>query len=75
MFIEGRIDYMFDNILWSLPLIREGKFAEARPYWAKAVELAPAKASYRGQLMMRLILLDRFLQAQAAEAGQGQPRP
>jgi tripartite-type tricarboxylate transporter receptor subunit TctC len=23
--MEGRIDYMFDNILWSLPLIREGK--------------------------------------------------
>ena len=23
--IEGRMDYLFDNILWSLPMIREGK--------------------------------------------------
>ncbi|ATY34487.1 cytochrome c biogenesis factor-like protein [Sphingomonas psychrotolerans] len=52
---------------YGLALIREGKFAEARPYWAKAVELAPAKASYRDQLLVRLFLLDRFLAAKAAE--------
>jgi tripartite-type tricarboxylate transporter receptor subunit TctC len=23
--MEGRMDYLFDNILWSLPMIREGK--------------------------------------------------
>ena len=52
---------------YGLALIREGKFAEARPYWAKAVELTPAKASYRGPLVARLFLLDRFLEAKAAE--------
>ncbi|UZK66476.1 tetratricopeptide repeat protein [Sphingomonas sp. M1-B02] len=44
-----------------LALVREGKFAEARPYWAKAVALTPEKASYRPELMMRLFLLDRYL--------------
>jgi cytochrome c-type biogenesis protein CcmH len=52
---------------YGLALIREGKFAEARPYWAKAAELVPAKASYRDQLLVRLFLLDRFLAAKAAE--------
>jgi tetratricopeptide (TPR) repeat protein len=56
---------------YGLALIREGKFAEARPWWAKAVELAPAKASYRDRLLVRLFLLDRFLEAQAAQAVQG----
>lgn len=50
---------------YGLAQIREGKLAEARPYWAKAVELTPADASYRGQLVARLFLLDRFLEAQA----------
>ncbi|TGX52209.1 cytochrome c biogenesis factor-like protein [Sphingomonas gei] len=53
---------------YGLALIREGKFAEARPFWAKAVEVAPAKAGYRGQLVVRLFLLDRFLEAQATQA-------
>lgn len=52
--------------LYGLALIREGKFAEARPFWAKAVELTPEKASYRDELMMRLFLLDKFLEAKAA---------
>jgi hypothetical protein len=57
-----------------LALIREGKFDEARPFWAKAVELTPAKATYRAQLAGRLFLLDRFLEAQAAgEKAGGQP--
>lgn len=60
--------------LYGLALIREGKFAEARPFWAKAVELAPEKASYRDELLMRLFLLDKFLEAKAA-AEQGQPSP
>jgi cytochrome c-type biogenesis protein CcmH len=53
--------------LYGLAMIREGKFAEARPYWAKAVALAPAKAGYRDQLLVRLFLLDKFLEAKAAE--------
>lgn len=50
-----------------LALVREGKFAEARPLWARAVELTPTKASYREELAMRLFLLDKFLEAKAAE--------
>jgi tetratricopeptide (TPR) repeat protein len=62
--------------LYGLALIREGKFAEARPYWAKAAELAPAKASYRDALVVRLLLLDRFLEAKAAaEKGAGAAKP
>ncbi|MDT8758272.1 cytochrome c biogenesis factor-like protein [Sphingomonas psychrotolerans] len=56
---------------YGLALIREGKFAEARPYWARAAELAPAKASYRDQLLVRLFLLDRLLQAKAAQEKTG----
>ncbi len=61
--------------LYGLALVREGKFAEARPWWAKAVEVTPAKASYRDQLLVRLYLLDRFLEAQAAEAKAQGTRP
>jgi cytochrome c-type biogenesis protein CcmH len=52
---------------YGLAKVREGKFAEARPYWAKAVELTPAKAGYRKELVVRLFVLDRFLEAQAAQ--------
>ncbi|MDV3457117.1 cytochrome c biogenesis factor-like protein [Sphingomonas sp. HF-S4] len=52
---------------YGLALIREGRYAEARPYWAKAVELTPAKASYRDKLLVRLFLLDRLLEAKAAQ--------
>lgn len=52
---------------YGLALIREGKFAEARPFWAKAVERTPEKASYRERLVVRLFLLDQFLAAKAAE--------
>lgn len=58
---------------YGLALIREGKLAEARPYWAKAVALTPANASYRGQLVTRLFLLDRFLEAQQAQPGGQRP--
>lgn len=62
--------------LYGLALLREGKFAEARPFWAKAVELTPEKASYRDELMMRLFLLDKFLEAKAAaEQGAVAPAP
>lgn len=58
---------------YGLALVRAGKFAEARPWWAKAVDVAPEKISYRDELRVRLFLLDRFLAAQAAQAGQQQP--
>lgn len=52
---------------YGLALIREGRFDEARPLWAKAAELTPEKASYRPALLVRLFLLDQFLAAKAAE--------
>lgn len=55
---------------YGLAEIREGRFAEARPLWAKAVALAPATASYRGELLVRLMLLDRFLAAQGGQHAQ-----
>ncbi len=59
-----------------LALIREGKFAEARPWWAKAVALTPEKASYRDELLVRLFLLDRLLEAKAKQDGAAtQPAP
>lgn len=60
---------------YGLALVRAGKFAEARPWWIKAVELAPENASYRQELAMRLLALDVFLRESARRAGQGpQPR-
>ena len=49
-----------------LAYVRAGQFAEARQWWAKAVELAPAEASYRAELVARLTLLDAFLATQTA---------
>ncbi|WP_188055636.1 MULTISPECIES: tetratricopeptide repeat protein [unclassified Sphingosinithalassobacter] len=42
--------------------VRAGDFAGARRWWARAVELTPEDASYRNDLVMRLFLLDRFLE-------------
>ncbi|MET0308527.1 MAG: cytochrome c biogenesis factor-like protein [Sphingomonas sp.] len=58
---------------YGLALVREGKFAEARPFWAKAVALTPEKASYRNDLVVRLFLLDRLLEAKAAAERQAPP--
>lgn len=64
------------HFFYGLAYVREGKFEEARPYWAKAVELTPAKASYRNELLVRLFLLDRLLEARAAqERGEAVPAP
>jgi cytochrome c-type biogenesis protein CcmH len=54
--------------LYGLALVREGKWEEARPLWAKSLALTPEKASYRPELQLRLFLLDQFLTARAAEA-------
>jgi cytochrome c-type biogenesis protein CcmH/NrfG len=53
--------------LYGLALIREGKFAEAQPFWARALALSPAKAGYRDPLAARLFLLERYLDVKAAE--------
>ena len=41
--------------------IQAGQFAEARPYWVRALALAPVNASYRRDIAVRLTILDRFL--------------
>lgn len=51
-----------------LAYIRGGDFAAARPLWARAVELSPPDASYRGEIAERLRLLDGFL-AQGRASG------
>ncbi|WP_425229351.1 tetratricopeptide repeat protein [Sphingomonas sp.] len=48
-----------------LAYVRAGDFPAARPFWAKAVALSPAAASYRGRIAGRLALLDVYL----AQAG------
>lgn len=41
-----------------------GQFDVARRYWARAYELSPVGASYRQDIGLRLMILDRFLQMQ-----------
>lgn len=60
---------------YGLALVRAGKFAEARPWWAKAVELTPEKISYRDDLRVRLFLLDRLLASQGQAGTQPEPAP
>ncbi len=50
-----------------LAYVRAEQFAAARPYWADALKLTPASASYRGEIATRLALLDRLLEMQAQE--------
>lgn len=56
--------------------VRAGEYAKARPLWARAVALTPEKAAYRDELLVRLFLLDKLLESQAAAAaapGAGPP--
>lgn len=54
---------------YGLALIRANRFAEAEPWWEKAVALTPEKASYRPALVARLLTLEMFLQEQARQEG------
>jgi Flp pilus assembly protein TadD len=45
--------------------VRANDYAAARTEWAKALALSPAGASYRRDIAMRLMLLDRLLEQQA----------
>jgi cytochrome c-type biogenesis protein CcmH len=47
--------------------VRAGEFAKARPWWARALALTPPEVSYRGEIAMRLMLLDRFLAVQGRD--------
>lgn len=60
---------------YGLALVRANRFAEAEPWWEKAVALTPAKASYRQVLMARLLMLEVFLQEQARREGRPMPGP
>ncbi|MDH4743264.1 cytochrome c biogenesis factor-like protein [Sphingomonas sp. CBMAI 2297] len=60
---------------YGLALVRANRFAEAEPWWEKAVALTPAKASYRQALMARLLMLEAFLQEQARREGRPMPGP
>lgn len=44
-----------------LALIRAGEFGAARPYWARALALAPEGREYREQIAARLAELDQLL--------------
>ncbi|HVF93707.1 MAG TPA: hypothetical protein VM900_05280 [Sphingomonas sp.] len=41
--------------------VRAGEFETARRYWARALALSPAAASYRSDVAVRLALLDRLI--------------
>ena len=45
--------------------VRADDYAAARPYWARAAALTPARASYRRDVVLRLALLDRLLAERA----------
>jgi tetratricopeptide (TPR) repeat protein len=52
-----------------LAYIRSGEYATARPYWAKALEVAPPDVSYRAEIAAQLARLDAFLaMAERAQA-------
>ncbi len=50
-----------------LAYVQAGEFAKARPYWVRAVALAPPAAGYYRDLVVRLVALDRVLAAEAAK--------
>lgn len=63
-----------------LAYVRMGQLAEARPFWAKAVELTPEMVGYRAVLVRQLALLDQRMaegaqQRQMPGAGAGAPTP
>lgn len=60
---------------YGLALIRSGQFADARQYWAQAVQLTPEAMSYRPALVERLDRLDQFLAAMAARQAGQTPAP
>lgn len=49
--------------------VREGDFAAARSYWLRALRLSPPNASYRGEIAMRLALLDQVIAMQTGAPG------
>ena len=54
-----------------LAYIRAERFADAAPYWRRAVALCPPGAPYRSLLAQRLALLETYLRQMEAARPQG----
>ena len=52
--------------------VQAGEFEKAKPYWQRALALAPAGASYRRDIALRLTILERFLALQDQAQTQAQ---
>ncbi len=52
--------------------VRGGQFAAARPYWRRALALSPEGSPYRVMILARVLLLERYLEMQAQQAGSAQ---
>jgi cytochrome c-type biogenesis protein CcmH len=52
---------------YGLALVRANRYAEALPWWKKAVDLTPATATYHRELELRLIALEMFLAQQQGQ--------
>ncbi|WP_374942807.1 hypothetical protein [Sphingomonas sp.] len=51
-----------------LAYVRAGDYAAARPWWARALAIAPPRISYRREIAIRLAILDRLIATQQAGA-------
>jgi tetratricopeptide (TPR) repeat protein len=62
---------------YGLALARTNDFARTRALWTRALALTPRDVSYRQDIAVRLVLVDRLLALQAQEraAGIAQPQP
>ncbi|MDG2532321.1 cytochrome c biogenesis factor-like protein [Sphingomonas sp. HITSZ_GF] len=56
------------HFFYGLALVRANRYADALPWWKKAVELTPPTATYRRELELRLIALEMFLAQQQGQA-------
>lgn len=61
------------RFFYGLALIRANRYADALPWWRKAVELTPATASYRHELELRLAALELFLIKEQGMEGMSPP--
>lgn len=60
---------------YGLALVRANRYAEALPWWKKAVDLTPATATYHRELELRLIALEMFLAQQQGMSPPAEPVP
>jgi Flp pilus assembly protein TadD len=59
----GRLapDHPAPPFFLGLAYVRAGEFEKVRPLWRRALALSPAGASYREDIAVRLVMLDRYL--------------